>query len=44
MFRSDQVHWVYLDELGEIAELQLGVAAMVLTSADESAIERLQQS
>lgn len=34
---SDQVHRVYLDELGEIENLPLGVAAMVLTIIEETA-------
>jgi len=33
---SDQVHRVYLEELGEMETLPLGVAAMVLTIAKES--------
>jgi predicted transposase YdaD len=31
----NQVHRVYLDELGEIAQLPLGVALMVLNTVDE---------
>jgi predicted transposase/invertase (TIGR01784 family) len=34
---SNQVHLIYLDELGEIAELPLGVALMVLTTIEEDA-------
>jgi predicted transposase/invertase (TIGR01784 family) len=34
---SNQVHLVYLDELGEIGELPLGVALMVLTTIAEDA-------
>ncbi len=37
LLNSNQVHLVYLDELGEIAELPLGVALMVLTTVDEAA-------
>jgi predicted transposase/invertase (TIGR01784 family) len=33
---SDQVHRIYLNELGKIEELPLGVAAMVLTVVKES--------
>jgi predicted transposase/invertase (TIGR01784 family) len=33
---SDQIHRVYLDELGEIQQLPLGVALMVLTTLDET--------
>lgn len=33
---SDQVHRVYLDELGEIDQLPLGVALMVLTTIQEN--------
>jgi predicted transposase/invertase (TIGR01784 family) len=36
LLNSDQVHRIYLDELGAIAELPLGVAAMVLTITDEA--------
>jgi predicted transposase/invertase (TIGR01784 family) len=35
LLNSNQVHRVYLDELGEIAQLPLGVALMVLTTVDE---------
>jgi predicted transposase/invertase (TIGR01784 family) len=34
---SNQVHLIYLDELGEISELPLGVALMVLTTVAEDA-------
>jgi predicted transposase YdaD len=34
---SNQVHRIYLDELGEISELPLGVALMVLTTISEVA-------
>lgn len=34
---NEQVHQVYLDELGEIENLPLGVAAMVLTIIEETA-------
>jgi predicted transposase/invertase (TIGR01784 family) len=34
---SNQVHRIYLDELGDLAELPLGVALMVLTTVDEEA-------
>jgi predicted transposase/invertase (TIGR01784 family) len=37
LLNSPQVHLVYLDELGEIAQLPLGVALMVLTTVDEDA-------
>ena len=37
LLNSNQVHRVYLDELGEIAQLPLGVALMVLTTVDEDA-------
>jgi predicted transposase/invertase (TIGR01784 family) len=37
LLNSNQVHLIYLDELGEIAELPLGVALMVLTTVDEAA-------
>ncbi|MBW4528179.1 MAG: Rpn family recombination-promoting nuclease/putative transposase [Phormidium tanganyikae FI6-MK23] len=33
---SDQVHRVFLDELGEIEQLPLGVALMALTTVDEA--------
>lgn len=33
---SDQVHRVFLDELGEIEQLPLGVAPMALTTVDEA--------
>jgi predicted transposase/invertase (TIGR01784 family) len=36
LLRSDQVHRVYLNELGEMATLPLGVAAMVLTIIKEA--------
>jgi predicted transposase/invertase (TIGR01784 family) len=36
LLRSDQVHRVYLNELGEMATLPLGVAAMVLTIVKEA--------
>jgi predicted transposase/invertase (TIGR01784 family) len=36
LLNSDQVHRIYLNELGPIAALPLGVAAMVLTIAEES--------
>jgi predicted transposase/invertase (TIGR01784 family) len=35
LLNSNQVHLIYLDELGEIAQLPLGVALMVLTIVDE---------
>ena len=35
LLNSDQVHRVYLDELGEIRQLPLGVALMLLTTVDE---------
>jgi predicted transposase/invertase (TIGR01784 family) len=37
LLNSNQVHCIYLDELGEIAQLPLGVALMVLTTVDEDA-------
>ncbi len=37
LLNSQQVHRVYLDELGEIAQLPLGVALMVLTTVDKDA-------
>jgi predicted transposase/invertase (TIGR01784 family) len=37
LLNSNQVHLVYLDELGEIDRLPLGVALMVLTTIDEDA-------
>jgi predicted transposase/invertase (TIGR01784 family) len=36
LINSDQVHRIYLDELGAIEDLPLGVAAMVLTIEKES--------
>ncbi len=36
LLNSDQVHRVYLNELGDLAQLPLGVAAMVLTIVKES--------
>jgi predicted transposase/invertase (TIGR01784 family) len=36
LLNSDQVHRIYLNELGEMAQLPLGVAAMVLTIVKES--------
>jgi predicted transposase/invertase (TIGR01784 family) len=36
LLNSDQVHRIYLNELGAIEDLPLGVAAMVLTIAKES--------
>jgi predicted transposase/invertase (TIGR01784 family) len=36
LLNSDQVHRVYLNELGDLAQLPLGVAAMVLTISKES--------
>jgi predicted transposase/invertase (TIGR01784 family) len=36
LLNSDQVHRIYLNELGEMAQLSLGVAAMVLTISKES--------
>jgi predicted transposase/invertase (TIGR01784 family) len=36
LLNSDQVHRIYLDELGEMENLPLGVAAMVLTIVKES--------
>jgi predicted transposase YdaD len=36
LLNSDQVHRIYLNELGEMAQLPLGVAAMVLTISKES--------
>ncbi len=36
LLNSDQVHRIYLNELGEIERLPLGVAAMVLTIVEES--------
>lgn len=36
LLASDQVHQVYLDELGEMAQLPLGVALMVLTTIPKS--------
>jgi predicted transposase YdaD len=36
LLNSDQVHRVYLNELGEMETLPLGVAAMVLTIVKES--------
>jgi predicted transposase YdaD len=35
LLNSDQTHRIYLDELGAIEDLSLGVAAMVLTITDE---------
>ncbi|MBD2311303.1 Rpn family recombination-promoting nuclease/putative transposase [Desertifilum sp. FACHB-1129] len=35
LLTSEQMHRVYLDELGEIAQLPLGVALMVLTTLQE---------
>jgi predicted transposase/invertase (TIGR01784 family) len=37
LMNSNQVHRVYLDELGEISQLPLGIALMVLTTIDEDA-------
>ncbi|MEG3919200.1 Rpn family recombination-promoting nuclease/putative transposase [Microcoleus sp. T3_A4] len=36
LLSSNQVHRVYLDELGEIEQLPLGVALMALTTIDEA--------
>jgi predicted transposase/invertase (TIGR01784 family) len=36
LLNSDQVHRIYLDELGEMERLPLGVAAMVLTIVEET--------
>ncbi|MEG4507080.1 Rpn family recombination-promoting nuclease/putative transposase [Microcoleus sp. F6_B4] len=36
LLNSNQVHRVYLDELGEIEQLPLGVALMALTTIDEA--------
>jgi predicted transposase/invertase (TIGR01784 family) len=36
LLNSDQVHRIYLNELGEMEDLPLGVAAMVLTIVKES--------
>jgi predicted transposase/invertase (TIGR01784 family) len=36
LLHSDQMHRVYLDELGEMETLPLGVAAMVLTIVEEA--------
>ncbi|OUC16424.1 MAG: hypothetical protein B0A82_01710 [Alkalinema sp. CACIAM 70d] len=36
LLNSEQVHLIYLDELGSIEELPLGVAAMVLTIEDKT--------
>ena len=36
LLNSDQVHRIYLNELGEIENLSLGVASMVLTIVKES--------
>jgi predicted transposase/invertase (TIGR01784 family) len=36
LLNSDQVHRIYLNELGAIEDLPLGVAAMVLTIVDEA--------
>lgn len=36
LLKSDQVHRIYLNELGAIEELPLGVAAMVLTIEDKA--------
>ncbi len=36
LLNSDQVHRIYLNELGEIEDLSLGVASMVLTIVKES--------
>jgi predicted transposase/invertase (TIGR01784 family) len=38
LLNSDQVHRIYLNELGEMEDLPLGVAAMVLTIVKESEI------
>ncbi len=37
LIESNQVHRIYLDELGDISELPLGVALMVLTTVAEDA-------
>ncbi len=37
LLESNQVHRIYLDELGDISELTLGVALMVLTTVAEDA-------
>lgn len=37
LLEGDRVHRVYLDQLGDIAQLPLGVALMVLTTVDEDA-------
>lgn len=36
LLNSDQVHRIYLNELGDIRSLPLGIALMVLTTLDES--------
>lgn len=36
LLNSDQMHRIYLNELGEFQQLPLGVASMVLTTLDES--------
>lgn len=38
---SDQVHRVFLNELGEVEQLPLGVALMVLTTIDETRMPRI---
>ena len=38
LLTSDQVHRVFLDELGEIEQLPLGVALMALTTVDEASM------
>jgi predicted transposase/invertase (TIGR01784 family) len=35
LLEGERFHWVYLDELGEIEALPLGVALMALTTVDE---------
>lgn len=36
LLNSNQVHRIYLNELGNIRQLPLGIALMVLTTVDES--------
>lgn len=44
LLASDQVHRIYLDELGEIEQLPLGVALMALTTVDEESAPEVARS
>jgi len=44
LLQSEQFHRVYLDELGDIEELPLGVALMALTTVDETSTPEVARS